>query len=381
MGAAGMAWERDPLVGKVANALLDRCDAGPTERSRAVRVPLGERVARGLFQDSATDADYQWSLLQQMAAVGWIRLVTDKGRPGEPGYYRNPRAELLDEPALRRLTGRDVPDALAAWREQFLAALARELGVGHPALALLSRRSLGLESKAAEDVAQRLCAVRGLDPAVLLLREVSSQLFWGHSKVLDQQEDVVAALCGTEDCPFAPYPIQLNVYLPEAFSWVLFVENWATVVRLARQRQLGMEHAALVYASGYRGSARRLRSRAGASLFFASASLPERAEADRFATWLQSPGEPMGISVEFFGDLDYEGMAILKALRQSFPAASAWRPGYEKLLQVLEMGHPAELANKQAQRDPGSTGCAYADQILLPTMRSVGRFVDQESAV
>ncbi len=32
-----------------------------------------------------------------------------------------------------------------------------------------------------------------------------------------------------------------------------------------------------------------------------------------------------------------------------------------------------------AKNDPGQTGCAFADRILLPAMRSSGRFVDQEA--
>lgn len=38
-----------------------------------------------------------------------------------------------------------------------------------------------------------------------------------------------------------------------------------------------------------------------------------------------------------------------------------------------------EAANKERQADPETTGCAYADEVLLTALRSVGRFVDQEA--
>jgi hypothetical protein len=35
-------------------------------------------------------------------------------------------------------------------------------------------------------------------------------------------------------------------------------------------------------------------------------------------------------------------------------------------------------ADKQGQLSIGSTGCVYADEQLLPALRSTGAFVDQE---
>jgi len=84
--------------------------------------------------------------------------------------------------------------------------------------------------------------------------------------------------------------------------------------------------------------------------------------------------------VHFFGDLDHAGMQILASLREVFPQASAWRPGYAHLANVLiaNGGHSPELAAKALQADPGGTGCPYADRELLPLLRKLGRFVDQK---
>lgn len=74
-------------------------------------------------------------------------------------------------------------------------------------------------------------------------------------------------------------------------------------------------------------------------------------------------------------------MQILASLREVFPDATAWQPGYAHLLSVIASGggHPPETANKGRQADPEATGCAYADKVLLTALRSVERFVDQEA--
>ena len=81
-----------------------------------------------------------------------------------------------------------------------------------------------------------------------------------------------------------------------------------------------------------------------------------------------------------FGDLDFAGMQILASLREVFAQAEAWRPGYGELIRALSEGggHLPEMASKERQTDPGTTGCRYADDELLPLMRQRGRFVDQE---
>lgn len=73
----------------------------------------------------------------------------------------------------------------------------------------------------------------------LMLREVSSKLFWGMSKVLDSRTGLVAALLGVDECPFPESPIQLQVFLPPGgFSGVLFIENLMSFEQAIRSRSL-----------------------------------------------------------------------------------------------------------------------------------------------
>jgi hypothetical protein len=86
------------------------------------------------------------------------------------------------------------------------------------------------------------------------------------------------------------------------------------------------------------------------------------------------------VPVYFWGDLDYSGFAILASLKTIFPSAQAWKPGYEPMLSRLKAGdgHSPAESGKERQRVVDGTGCAYADNELLPALRTWGKFLDQE---
>jgi hypothetical protein len=131
----------------------------------------------------------------------------------------------------------------------------------------------------------------------------------------------------------------------------------------------------LIFSSGFRGAAARLRKSGGCSVYYSRGSA---ADAMRmFEIMLFSNAD---IPVFFWGDLDYSGMAILASLRSIFPSAQSWRPGYEPMLKRLVDGdgHSPAESGKERQRVIDRTGCTYADAVLIPALKSQGRFVDQE---
>lgn len=173
-------------------------------------------------------------------------------------------------------------------------------------------------------------------------------------------------------------PIQLLLALPGdgGFSDVLFIENLVTFEHMAELRAPAWARSLLVYAAGFRGSARRLRSRQGSCLYLRMPSSGGGLSA--VESWLYAATQR---PVSFFGDLDFAGMQILASLRDGFPQAVAWPPGYGALADRLDRGdgHLPDQAAKTQQLDPGRTGCAYADERLLPALRRWGRFMDQEA--
>ncbi len=133
----------------------------------------------------------------------------------------------------------------------------------------------------------------------------------------------------------------------------------------------------LVYAAGFKSSASRIRQADGVSLHYYGKS-DTGAKQSLEDWWFKRPS--CDWPVWFWGDLDYAGMGILKALKQRFFEVRAWPPGYEPMLELLrqQKGHSPIMAGKQAQQDPDTTGCEFADQALLPAIRQAQAFVDQE---
>lgn len=202
--------------------------------------------------------------------------------------------------------------------------------------------------------------------AGLTLRELSARHFWGDSKFLDGREEWLFKMLGQDPHDLIPRPLLLATYAPKDFSRLLFIENQDSFVRAALLKPL---HTALIYSGGFRATAARLTT--AATFSFLPGSEPD----DFHARW-QAPS----LEAAFWGDLDFSGMAILGSLRQGLPQLGAWQPAYSQMLDHLLAGggHSPSQAGKEQQRDPGTTGCTYADAQLLPALRQLNRFVDQE---
>lgn len=360
------------------NHLIDKLDAAQQQEREFVRaVRLDARIFPHLFKaEFEEDKERLWTQLSTLADWGWLAIKLDRAQPGQAPYQRNPRVNVLDEAALRETINRParVRSAGELWRE----AVERHLVASDECKMTVSRYRLEISGRSAEDVVCQLNGLAGLADEPLLLREVSARLFWGLSKVLDGRQSLVAAILQVEECPFPEMPIQLQVFLPQGgFTGVLFVENLATFEQATREAAGRFSGLALVYAAGFKGSARRLRFANGASVYFAAHGTVEDRQTSRFLAWLRAETR---LPSWFWGDLDHAGMRILAALRGVFHDASAWEPGYSPMLERLQagQGHAAESGAKAGQQPIAVTGCAYADRQLIPALMRTCRFVDQE---
>lgn len=383
-----------PFLQRLATRLLAKAErsagGGP------VRLKLDRREAPELHgQTDAEQVQRGVMQLQDLCGTGWVSLTLAPPREFAGFVDRNPQLELRDFDALAAWAG--YTRQAMRWQRQWLEHLAArwlppaattppeprallDYLARNPLLAL---QDLPMDEAARSlEALQSLCA-SGLE---LPLREVSARVFQGRSKVLDSREELLRLL-GAAPGQFQEAPIQLLLDIPTAFDEALFIENLVTFERMADRRQSAWRHSLLIYAAGFKGSARRLRSRQGCRLYVrASPSLDSAAQPAPAAQgggpqavedWLFGAAD---LPVRFFGDLDYAGMQILASLREVFADAQAWIPGYGMLADALERGggHAPGLAAKELQTDPGHTGCTYADQRLLPLMRRHGRFMDQE---
>ncbi|MBP0624908.1 Wadjet anti-phage system protein JetD domain-containing protein [Cupriavidus consociatus] len=377
---------RPAAVTALLNALVDRIEAKPfAERRRDISFPLSAGTWPDFFTISHHgERMFVWRALEALQTQPGFALLLDKrrGQRDLDIWERSPKLVIAAqaEAFLRDETGRQ-PSTQVAWVGQWRQAVPARFSNAALCERLLSRPIVVL-SRSPEQVLERFAGIPAIASEKLMLHEVASRQFWGLSKILNGQQEAIALLLETDVCPFPDKPVQLLVAARTAdpAAPILFVENAATFEALAAGRLSAAEGFVLIYASGYKASARRLRSPAGSSVYFAAGVFERNAAlGPGLLDWLY--GTDVMRPIHFWGDLDFSGMDILKELRVVFPGAQAWRAGYEALLERLlaDESHAPDEARKSGQTDPGLTGCSYADEVLLPALRRRGRFVDQES--
>ena len=388
-GSGARAPAPHPFLLRLATRLLTKADRSATDRG--ARLKLDRNAAPELYDHVDVESLRRLELLlDEWCATGWVRLLLARPKDFTGWVDRNPQLELLDFDALALWAG--FQRRADQWNQQLLVHLiehwAPATGTEKQALMdyLLRSPVSALAEMSTADALRSLSALQTLcaSGATMPLREASALVFQGRSKVLDKRDELLRLL-GAATRQFHEAPIQLLVDIPAGFDEALFVENLVTFEQMADQRRPAWSHTLLVYAAGFKGSAKRLRTRQTCRLYVR----PSHGDVVAFdpsigqglagvSAWLFDQAL---LPVHFFGDLDFAGMQILASLREVFPHAQAWRPGYHDLAVRLAAGggHPPETASKERQADPTATGCGYADGVLLPLMRRVMRFVDQEA--
>lgn len=357
----------DEEIRALLHAALDRFDTQPgTERSKRLFLEP-EKYLRTLQRGDAS-ADETWMLIERLAALNICTVKASRSSPFDHAWTGAKLAfEPTVEPVLRAWLERPfIEPALQAWRRA-INAHAHEFPGG--VQALLARR-IAIRGRSDEDVVAALARI-GSMAGCRTLRQLSATLFWGDSKVLDERADLIAALF--PQVQIRDRPIVAAVYLPLVSRGVLFIENQDSYALAASGSLPAAAQLTLVYSGGFRGAAARIRHPGGSLLHFAGPGRDTlRAQFERW--WYEAV--PSSIEAWFWGDLDFAGMQILKSLRARFGDIHAWRPGYEPMATALHTGgaHPAD---DRHQTDPGATGCAYADDVLLPAIRRHGCW-DQE---
>ena len=380
----------DPLARRLLGSALDRLDRSlPEDRTNAVRIPIDQNTAPEIFKaETIADREIAWHVIDVLADAGIGILAYRRAARHGSREDRQPVFEisttLANEDRLRAFYSRPRPSLKYSeeWR-----CLIQSSDLDSDIKAAISDLPISILGRSATEVFSRLISIRGLydHRENLYLREVSSRTFWGLSKVLDNRSDLVAALLGLAECPYPAQPIHLNVYFAGPFSWILFVENKTSFERairdsreaLLRGRFSPYAGAALIYSSGFMGTAGRIRKSVGSRTFYCLDAVSNANEIKAFDTAFYGETD---VDAAFWGDLDHAGMAILSSLRTTFPSARAWERGYAPMLARLDAGegHAPEEAKKVGQKPILSTGCSYADNFVIPALMKHGRFIDQE---
>ncbi len=364
---------------RLAHLLAVRLKAMPEqERARPARVKLSKYCAEELYDGGTQLSQEAWPGVQALEDAGLVRIQYGTSRAAKAAaeaWHRDPTVEAQagSYEALAEIGGVVLKDPAAL----HLAAALHTSGMPEELANLIATRApVALLALSPHEAVSRIEALRTLaqEAPWLYLREASARLFDSRSKVLDGREDWITSVLG-DVCPWQEKPIQLQVAAGiGSLQVVLFIENLVTFERLRHHPPAG---SALIYSAGFKASAARIVA-GEVSWYF------EHPTHDDCISTLKAALLESGVDrppIAFFGDLDYSGMVILKSLRQRWPHLTAWETGYAQLLSLLQQGrgHPPESADKAEQKDPGFTGCVYADEVLLPALRAHRAFVDQEA--
>ena len=373
----------NPLCLAVLNRFVDLTDYMAIEdRSRDVSFRLTEKFAKSLYSPAEPGEDNEaWFALNELKKEGWFRIELGKVTYGDPEFLSNPRPRLILNPVFESevracLDRKERPNhRLMAWRQ-----LVDQMGSLFPG-STEKLRYAPLEVKGMSDleVLNQLLTVPSYFRRQLFLRELSARLFLGCSKILDGKGHIITELFGLKDDLFPEKPISLTVHIPPDWieKTVIFIENETTFISLAKGKFAPAKSCALIYSSGFKASASRIREEN--NVFPAYTLRSDNSNFKKsFEEWLLGGNET--ITSYFWGDLDFSGAQILKALRVAFPGTLSWLPGYQPMLDVVRNGggHPPLMADKELQEDPSQTGCWFMDNELLPLMRNTGTFLDQE---
>lgn len=348
--------KEEPWLEVLLRWFLGRLDQ---PRTRDITRRIKPETLPALYQFD-TDTEYRWSLIKLLASdFQLFDIEYQRAKPGAPLYDNAQlRLRMEAEPLLRQwLNAPRLDPTLTAWQ----LAVDQQFGHNHP----LRHTPILVHDRMTDEVVSAIRYLANTQETGLTLRELSARYFWGDSKFLEGREDWIHDVLGMAAGITIQRPLLLSTYAPHGFKRLLFIENQDTFIRAAQRQPL---ETALIYSAGFRASATRLSS--AVFSFF-----PGSDATDFLGRW-----QTLGIETAFWGDLDYSGMAILASLHQGLPQIEAWQPAYSLMLEHLMngKGHSPSQAGKELQRDPGTTGCTYADTCLLPALRQQARFVDQE---
>ncbi len=368
-------WLEDyPEIESCLQGFINKLEIQPAKERTRKKIPyaINRKNFPSLWQQT-TESDYQWQLIRDLESdYGICEIRFNKKRnPLDPEFHNASIQIFCDaEKTIRNWLNRPYEEPLLKqWKE----VVKQQESLFPGTIERLQSRIFNIQGKSTKEVVRAFIVLGEYLEKFLTLRQLSARCFWGMSKILDNQEDLVLSLYPGMN--IKPRPLIISLHIPDNATACLFIENHDTYVNALQGDIPITKHQVLVYCSGFLGSANRIRTSGSVVFHWSSGSTSSKKQSFE-NWWLHQSGS--NLPVFFWGDLDYSGMAILAALKKVFPEIKAWQPGYTKMLEALDekMAHEVDVSGKNNQEDPVTTGCDYADKILLPTLRLL--FVDQE---
>jgi len=361
-------------IRKILLHFLDKADSKAlSERTRKLSVPIDEKNFPELYYPKSYSED---KLLAEailgLCDYGIFELKCPSRKKYLPLIKRNAKLYFNSdfEEQIREFYGRPIKE------DEWKNAIENHSFRSTKAQEILSSRPIAIKNKSAQEIIANFDAWATQDSHAGTVRQESAKCFWGMSKLFDGRDDIIQAFGLRET------PVMLNVYaFSDQIKSLLFVENLDTYNEVISSTNPIFSNMVVIFASGYKTSAKRLRDRSGSRMFFEENCKFSKNAKERFIEWFYRK-EEHDIDTFFWGDLDYSGIGILITLKENFPDISAWEIGYAQMLQAQKdgNGHEPEMANKENQSQPSINTLSPVDYCnsLLASMKTFNTFVDQE---
>ena len=373
-------WLADnPLIQRLLNRFIDICD-------RPSAVQFSERINPTkwpeLFDFSDDNHEFLWKLIEDSLGQEYniIEHIKYQKNAGSEEYYNqamlyfNRQQEDLVRYWLAR--PKTVPYA-----DQWQLAIEH---YPHFKSTSLSQK-IQVKGFSAGSIVSGFNQVRDLINELdfqaqdISLRGLSARCFWGDSKFLDKRRKLICDVFPKAKTVVRERTIMMSAYVPENIKHAIFVENFDSFLTLieALKQSSKTQSTAIIYSAGYRGSAGRIRDMGHSQFLYINVD-SSSAHAQFYDWWYRR--RKLQIHCYFWGDLDFEGISILRTLRNNFPEIQAWRQAYSLMVDFHNqgLGHLPQQAGKEKQPQPSQSGCDYTDTVLLPLLINSKRFIDQE---
>ncbi len=352
---------------------LDKQGFDTRQRAPVLHIKKSNSLFKSLYRFNE-NTDFIWFCIKQLAEKeGIFQLQLTRNHYTQDVVYDkarlifNPDKEELVRQWLQRPR---INPEISYWNQ-----LVRQYQNFFEAPDFLLNTPLQKDGWSAEQIMEGLICIGQNLKKPLSLRQLSCECFLSDSKFLDSHSNLIAQLFPSLYPNIAIRPLIINAYLPQTIRSILFIENQDTFLEYCATSP---EDQVVIYSYGFKASCKNIRQKNSVVFSIINSQDASTTLNQLEQYWYQENlSEP---AYYFWGDLDYSGLAILKALKEPFPHLIAWQKGYQPMLERLAagQGHLAEQTRKCRQAIVEQTGCHYTDKILLPALKEYQRFVDQE---
>ncbi|MCK9338328.1 MAG: DUF2220 domain-containing protein [Arcobacteraceae bacterium] len=356
------------------NDVLDKLDLKPAyERTNSIQYPINAKVFPSLYSPQTYREDEEIENAIQVLIDKEIFTIKQSKKETFIDIRTKSKAKMIFnydfEQWLRSFYKREM--RTNSWKDTI-----EQLSCNADIEELMLNNKITIPEKKEHDVAIQLLKLLTSDNENKSVRHISAKYFWGMSKVLDNKEQIVS------HCKLRIMPILLHIKaIDNNPNTILFIENQDTYIEAINSQNTIFENYILIFSSGFKASAKRVRTESGSKVFFEDNCCLDKEGRKKFKQWLYGDNEPE-FNVYFWGDLDFSGVNILSSLKKVFPNLQAWEYGYNRLLKAIDNddAHSPNSANKEGQTEPTLTGCEFTDTKLIPALKYKQLFVDQEFA-